>query len=206
VAEALVVVLALSLLLLIAAPEERVTVEAGIAVEDVYPPRQKETKAHPTYGVAVSATVRGEGMFKAMLGLEYAHLVNGWLGDPETDEIGADGTVPTSFRGQLFRISPLIRLGLEKDWAYGYFGLAPGYALRIADLRCARAPCTGGQAIDHGLNLALSLGALAAPFDGVGFMFGAEVGLDWAFFPAGHALLATWNQGMSARAVIAYGF
>ena len=193
--------LALPLLVMVmATPDERVTIEAGIAVEDVYPPRDKDTKAHPTYGVGLSASLRGKGLFKAMLGIEYSHLVNGWLGDPETTQTSDDGTVPATYRGQLFRISPLIRLGLEKDWAFGYFGLAPGYALRVAELRA------GGQAIDHGLNLAFALGALAAPFEGVGFMFGIDVGLDWAFFPTGHELLATWNQGMSARLTVAYGF
>jgi hypothetical protein len=144
-----------------------------------------------------------------MAGFAFEHVVFGWLGDPETAEtIGSGrwaGTAPKSFRGQLLRMTPHARLGIENEIAYGYFGLDAGYALRVADLSCPAA-CRTHRAADHGLGFGLSLGALVTPSMKYGVVVGGEVGLDWAWFPRGHPALATWTQGMSARAIVGWRF
>ena len=78
--------------------EERGVVELGIAAEVLYPPASKTPRRHPTYGAAVSASLYGDGRFKAMVGLGFDHVVYGWLGDPQkclTADSGAlAGTAP----------------------------------------------------------------------------------------------------------------
>ena len=183
---------------------ERGMVEATLAAEVLYPPAQKEPKTHVGYGIAASASVYAGERFKAMLGLGGDHVVHGWLGDPARPEparSGAEsGTVPDGYRGQLVRITPIVRLGLENDFAYGYVGFAPGYALRVAPLSCAQPPCRRTRAVDSGLNLGVALGAMVTPTR-YGLVLGAEVGLDWSWFHDGHPGLAVWGQGMSARLI-----
>jgi hypothetical protein len=195
------------------APEpgsERGVVEVAAAAEVLYPPSVKDPRTHPGYGVAVSASVHAESQFKAMFGVGFDHIVSGWAGDPEKGEPAEGGrfagTVPATYRGQFFRISPLVRLGLENEVAFGYFGMAPGYVLRVADLSCARGPCGTRRAVDHGLNLGISLGAMFQPSMKFGLMLGGEVGLDWGWFPQGQPSLAQWSQGMSARIIAGWRF
>lgn len=189
---------------------ERGVVELGVAAEILYPPAEKTPRRHPTYGAAVSASVYGEGKFKAMVGLGFDHVVYGWLGDPEKGgaaESGSlAGTEPASYRGQLFRLTPSVRLGLENEVAFGYFGASPGYAIRTATLTCVRGPCRAARTLEHGTTLGLSLGALFHPSQKVGFVMGAEVGLDWSWFPVRHPALAAWNQAMSARLIAGWSF
>lgn len=188
--------------------EERVIVEASAGVEVLYPPAEKAPQRHPTWGVAVSGQVSRDSGFKAMFGLGLDHVVNGWLGDPEGAQTPTQGryqgTTPSRYRGQLFRVTTTARFGIENDLAFGYAGVAPGYALRHARLSCAGA-CTSTRAVDHGLNLGILLGAMLTPTK-LGLIVGAEVGLDWAWFPKGHPLLAAWNQGMSARVIGGWRF
>jgi len=185
-------------------------VELGVAAEVLYPPSTKTPRRHPTYGAAVSASLYGQGKFKAMLGFGFDHVVYGWLGDPEKGAAPSSGafagTVPTSYRGQLYRMTPTARLGLENEVAYGYVGASPGYAIRTASLTCVRGPCRSTHTIEHGATLGLSLGALFHPSERVGFLLGGEVGLDWSWFPVRHPSLAAWNQAMSARLIAGWSF
>ncbi len=196
---------------LFAPPEqERGVVEVGAAAEVLYPPSRKSPVRHPTYGAAVNASLYGDGNFKAMLGFGFDHVVYGWLGDPEKGE-AADagvyaGTEPASYRGQLFRMTPMARVGLENDVAFGYFGASPGYAIRTAKLTCVTGRCGTDRTIEHGITLGLSLGALFHPSQKVGLVLGGEVGLDWSWFPARHVALASWNQAMSARFIVGWSF
>ncbi len=190
--------------------EERGFVEVSGAIEVLYPPARKEPRHHPGYGVAVSGVWHGADFFKLSYGIGFDHIVSGWLGDPERGE-PADGgvyqgTVPRSYRGQLFRVGAPIRFGIENEVAYGYVGVIPGYAFRLAELVCERAPCAATRAVDHGLQLGLSLGALAQPSDRIGLLLGGEVGLDWNWFPRGQPSLAKWNQGMNARLLVGWRF
>lgn len=191
------------------AGEERVVVEVGAAAEVLYPPSRPAPLRHPTYGAAVSASLYGQGNFKAMVGFGFDHVVHGWLGDPEEGEVAATGVyagTEPAYRGQLFRMTPMARFGLENDVAYGYFGTSPGYAIRTATLRCERGPCRAARATEHGLTLGVSLGAMFHPSTKVGLVLGGEVGLDWSWFPAGHPSLAPWNQAMSARFIAGWSF
>lgn len=204
--------LALALVLAMAPEpgEERLVVEAAIATEVLYPPAQKIPKSHIGYSVAASGVVHGASSFKAVLGFGVDHVVGGWLGDPTGVRLPREGTwrgtQPRSYRGHLLRAMPVVRLGIENDFAFGYLGGAPGYALRIARLSCLDAPCQRSQAVDHGLNLGLNLGAMISPSQRVGVVIGAEVGLDWSWFPKSHPGLAAWNQAMSARAIVGWRF
>lgn len=195
----------------VAAPEigeDRGVVEVGVSAEVLYPPAAKDPRTHPGYGFAVSASINTESSFKAMVGGGVDHVVSGWLGDSETipREGHWEGTVPRTFRGQLVRVTPQARLGVENDFAFGYFGLSPGYALRTAALVCASGPCRSLRATDHGLNLGVSLGALVYPSMRFGIIVGGEAGLDWAWFPRGHPGLAAWSQGMNARLIAGWRF
>ncbi len=185
-------------------------VELGVAAEVLYPPSRKTPVRHPAYGAAVSASLYRGTSFKAMLGFGFDHVVYGWLGDPQKLTVARTGplagTRPTSFRGQLYRLTPLARLGLENDVAYGYVGASPGYAIRTAALSCVNGPCTAARTIEHGMTLGLSLGAMFSPSQKVGFVMGGEVGLDWSWFPSGHAALAPWNHAMSARLIAGWKF
>lgn len=185
-------------------------VEAGVAAEVLYPPARKVPRRHPTYGVVVSAAIYGQRNFKALLGLGFEHVVHGWLGDPDEGVVAATGpnagTEPASFRGQLFRMTPTARLGVENDVAFGYLGASPGYAIRTATLRCVRRPCGAAQTTEHGMTLGVSLGAMFHPSRELGLVLGGEVGLDWAFFPSRHPALPTWNQAMSARFIVGWSF
>ena len=204
---------ALLLPLALATPEsgeEHGYVEASAAIEVLYPPSRKEPRHHPGYGVSVFGVWHGEDFFKLSYGIGFDHIVSGWLGDPERGE-PADGgiyigTVPRSYRGHLFRVGLPLRFGIENEVAYGYVGAIPGYAFRVAELDCGRAPCRAIRAVDHGLQLGLSLGALAKPLESVGLLLGGEVGLDWNWFPKGQPSLATWNQGMNARVLVGWRF
>ncbi len=190
--------------------EERGAVEVGVAAEVLYPPAVKDPRSHPTYGAVVSGSITTEGSFKAMIGFGFDHVVNGWLGSPAAPDHPRDGpfrgTLPTSFRGQLFRMTPVVRVGIENDFAYGYFGASPGYTLRVAKLTCVAGPCSAKRAVDHALNLGLSLGAMLYPLPDYGLIVGGEVALDWAWFPRGHPSLAAWSQGMSARLIAGWRF
>jgi len=97
-------------------------------------------------------------------------------------------------------------LGVENDFAFGYFGLSTGYALRTAALVCERGPCASLRATDHGLNLGVSIGALVYPSTRFGVIVGGQAGLDWAWFPSGHPGLAVWSQGMNARLIAGWRF
>jgi hypothetical protein len=191
------------------AGEERAVVEMGAAAEVLYPPSGRAPLRHPAYGAAVSASLYGEGNFKAMVGFGFEHVVHGWLGDPEKGEVAEtgvyEGTEP-AYRGQLFRMTPMARFGLENDVAFGYFGASPGYAIRTATLHCARGPCRAERTVEHGLTLGASLGAMFHPSRKVGLVLGGEVGLDWSWFPNGHPGLAPWNQAMSARFIVGWSF
>ncbi|MBV1858653.1 MAG: hypothetical protein KUG77_09605 [Nannocystaceae bacterium] len=140
----------------------------------------------------------------------YKRQVYGWLGDPEGGTVAArgvsEGTRPRSFRGQLYRMSPVLRLGLENDVAFGYVGGAPGYAIRTATLQCVNAPCGRGRAVEHGLTMGLAFGAMFSASKTTGFVMGGELGLDWSWFPRHHRGLAPWNQAMSARLVMGWAF
>ncbi|MGH1347423.1 MAG: hypothetical protein ACRBN8_38040 [Nannocystales bacterium] len=189
---------------------KRGVVELGVAAEVLAPPGQKAPARHPTYGAAVLASLYGDSSFKAMLGFGFDHVVHGWLGDPEDASVAtggiAAGTRPRNSRGQLYRLSPVVRLGLENDVAFGYVGGAPGYAIRTATLRCVRAPCEVGRVLEHGLTMGLALGAMFSPSEKAGLVMGGEVGLDWSWFPSGHVGLSPWNQAMSARLVAGWAF
>lgn len=192
------------------AGEERGVVELGVAAEVLAPPGQKVPARHPTYGAAILASLYGDASFKAMLGFGFDHVVYGWLGDPDEGAVATGGVSagsrPQSFRGQLYRMSPVVRLGLENDVAFGYVGGAPGYAIRTATLTCVNAPCAGGRAVEHGLTMGLALGAMFSPSKKVGFVMGGELGLDWSWFPRGHPGFAAWNQAMSARLIAGWSF
>ncbi len=185
-------------------------VELAGAVEVLAPPGQKKPGRHPSYGAAVTASLYGDSSFKAMLGVGFEHVVYGWLGDPNQARPAAGGafagTRPTSFRGQLYRMSPVVRLGIENDVAFGYVGGAPGYAIRTAQLQCVLAPCMRGRLVEHGLSMGVALGALFSPSKKVGFVMGGELGLDWSWFPRAHPGLASWNQAMSARLIAGWAF
>ncbi len=191
------------------AGEEQAVVEVGAAIEVLYPPARRAPLRHPAYGVAVNASIYGEGNVKAMVGFGFDHVVHGWLGDPEKGDVADagvySGTEP-AYRGQLFRMTPMMRLGLENDVAFGYFGASPGYAIRTTTLDCVRGPCRVERTVEHGLTLGASLGALFHPSQEVGLVLGGEVGLDWSWFPSGHPALASWNQAMSARFIAGWSF
>lgn len=190
--------------------QERGVVELGVAAEVLAPPGHKTPARHPSYGAAIVASLYGDSNFKAMLGLGFDHVIYGWLGDPQEATIptrGASaGTRPQSFRGQLYRMSPVVRLGLENDVAFGYVGGAPGYAIRTAALACANGPCRRSSAVEHGLTMGLALGAMFSPSEESGFVMGGELGLDWSWFPRGHPGFAAWNQAMSARLIAGWAF
>lgn len=188
------------------AGEEHGVVELGVAAEVLAPPGQKTPARHLTYGAAAVASLYGDSNFKAMLGLGFDHVVYGWLGDPADAAVASDGTRPRTSRGQLYRVSPVVRLGLENDVAFGYVGGAPGYALRTATLQCVDAPCSTSRATEHGLTMGLALGATFHPSKKVGFVMGGELGLDWSWFPRRHPGLAAWNQAMSARLIVGWSF
>ena len=188
--------------------EDRGVVEVGVAAEVLYPPAVKDPRAHPTYGAAISASINTESRFKAMVGFGVDHVVSGWLGEGETTprEGRWAGTRPRTYRGQLVRVTPHARLGVENDFAFGYLGMSTGYALRSAALACVTGPCRAPRVTDHGLNLGASLGALVYPSVRFGVVIGGEVGLDWAWFPSGHPSLAAWSQGMNARLIAGWRF
>ncbi|MBL4685584.1 MAG: hypothetical protein JKY37_13400 [Nannocystaceae bacterium] len=190
--------------------EERLVLEAGVAAAVLYPRGDEAPRRHVAYGVAVSAVFHAESNFKAMVGLGLDHVVNGWLGDPAGVRTPRDGrwvgTQPRHYRGQLLRATPTVRIGVENDFAFGYFGASPGYAIRTASLLCVEAPCRRTRAVDHGITFGVSLGAIISPSPSSGVVIGAEVGLDWAWFPKGHPGLARWNQAMSARLIAGWRF
>lgn len=190
--------------------EERGVVEVGVAAEVLAPPGQKTPARHPTYGAAVLASIYGGSDFKAMFGFGFDHVVYGWLGDPDQATVatrGASaGTRPRSSRGQLYRMSPVVRLGLENDVAFGYVGGAPGYAIRTANLQCVNAPCESRGLIEHGLTMGLALGAMFSASKKFGFVMGGEAGLDWSWFPRRHPGLPPWNQAMSVRLIAGWAF
>lgn len=200
-------------LLVWAAPgpgEERGVVELGVAAEVLAPPGQKKPARHLSYGAAVLASLYGDSSFKAMLGFGFDHVLYGWLGDPEKATVAtrgvSAGTRPRSSRGQLYRMSPVVRLGIENDVAFGYLGGAPGYAIRTATLQCVNAPCASGRVVEHGLTMGLALGAMFSPSKKAGFVMGGELGLDWSWFPRRHPGLARGNQAMSARLIAGWAF
>lgn len=189
--------------------DEKAIVDVSGGGEVMYPPVHKDPNAHASYGVSAAASIHRGQKFAATFGFGFDHVVNSWLGDV-IDDFPRNGTYagtqPASFRGQFFRMTPTVRIGAQNELAFGYFGVNTGYALRIADLVCVRAPCRRDRAVNHGLSMGLSMGALLAPSDRIGLLVGAEVGLDWAWFPGSHPGLARWNHAMSARAVAGWRF
>lgn len=186
----------------------RIFLEASLGIGRNIPPIGPDFPPHFEWGVALSGTLQDEHLFKATLGLQVEHAVAAWAGDGDVYGYVSSGpyagTTPDSFQAHFIRISPQLRLGAENHQAFGYFGLTPGYALRIADLTCATGDCLRPRTRDHGINIGLSIGAIVWVVHGLGL--GLEAGLDSAHFPAGHRQLAAWNQGVSGKATIGWLF
>ncbi len=190
---------------------DRVFVELRPGVGRLYPPQDAEPRAHFQWGAAVSGVIHGQSSrFKAMIGGYGEHVVGGWAGEPPSTAIVPNpvvsgryaNTVPDTYRGQFFRLGAQARFGAENEFAFGFIRFAPGYALRVAPLRCGVGSCDLTRTTDHGLQLSIGFGAIFRPWRGLGV--GVDLGLDSSFFPHGHGRLATWNNGFAGVAVVGW--